>query len=274
MKKIFKLVYKLTPFKKEMYCGLKYFWKPKEPVYKHLHFNGPFVVRIDKTRKFTIYNNNSQIENEIFWEGLTGKWEKESMKLWITLCERAHSVVDIGANTGVYALVAKTVNPSAKVYAFEPHPLFFERLKKNVNKNNFDINFYGQAVSNVDGNLCIEDYSGQTQNISVDSVTLNTFISQNKIDCIDLMKIDVETHEPQVIEGFSNYLAEFRPTIIIEILNNQVAEKIFNAVKNLNYLYFNINEIGGIRQTEKIEKSDYYNYLLCSKEVAVMLGLI
>ena len=274
MKRIIKAIYQLTPFKKEIYSVLKKFWKPKESVYRHLHFKGPFDVTIDKTRKFTIYNNNSQIENEIFWKGLTGKWEKESMKLWIKLCEHSQSIIDIGANAGIYALVAKTINPVAKVYAFEPHPLFFERLKKNANSNNFDIYCYRQAVSNFDGNLSIEDYSGQTQTISVDSVTLNTFISQNNIRRIDLIKIDVETHEPQVMEGFSNYLSAFKPTMIIEILNNHIAEKIFDAVKTLNYLYFNINENGGIRQTKTIEKSDYYNYLFCNKEVALKLGLI
>jgi FkbM family methyltransferase len=274
MKMILKFAYKLIPFKKEMYNALKLFWTPKESIYKHLHFKGPFDVVINKTKKFIIYNNNSQIENEIFWEGLTGKWEKESLKLWINLCKNAQSIIDIGANTGVYSLAAKTVNPYAKVYAFEPHPLFFEQLRKNVKKNNFDIQCYQQAVSNVDGNLTIADYSGQKQNISVNSVTLNTFISQHKIDCVDLMKIDVETYEPQVMEGFSKYLLDFQPTIIIEILNNHVAEKIFNAVKNLNYLYFNINENGGIRQTKSIEKSDYYNYLLCKKDVALKLELV
>lgn len=158
--------------------------------------------------------------------------------------------------------------------AYEPHPLFFERLERNVKKNNFDIYCYKQAVSNFDGNLSIEDFSRKAQKISVDSVTLNKFILQNNISSIDLIKIDVETFEPQVMEGFSKYLSAFKPTMIIEILDDHVAEKIFYAVKTLNYLYFNINENGGIRQTKTIEKSDYYNYLLCCKEVAVKLGLI
>ena len=274
MKKIIKFIYQQIPFKKEIYYFLKTFWKPKESIYKHLHFKGPFDVKIDKTKKFVIYNNNSHIENKIFWEGLTGNFEKESLKLWINLCKHSQIIIDIGANAGVYALVAKTVNPSAKVYAFEPHPLFFERLERNVKKNNFDIYCYKQAVSNFDGNLSIEDFSRKAQKISVDSVTLNTFILQNNISSIDLIKIDVETFEPQVLEGFSKYLSEFKPTMIIEILDEHVAEKIFNAVKTLNYLYFNINENGGIRQTKTIEKSDYYNYLLCSKEVALKIGLI
>ena len=88
------------------------------------------------------------------------------------------------------------------------------------------------------------------------------------------MKIDVETHEPQVMEGFVNNFAKFRPTLLIEILNNKVAEIIFDVVRKYDYLYFNIDENGSVRQTETIEKSDYYNYLLCNEEVARSIGLL
>lgn len=263
------------PFKKEVFSVIKTFWKPKESIYRHLHFKGPFEVKIDESKKFTLNNYNTQIENEIFWEELTGNWEKESLELWIKLCDHSQSIFDIGANTGIYALVAKTVNPGAKVYAFEPHPLFFERLKENVISNNYDISCYEKAISNFDGNLSIEDYAVQNQNISVEAVTLNSFISQNNITKVDLIKIDVETFEPQVMEGFSEYLSQFKPTMIIEILNDEVAEKVFEAVKMLDYLYFNIDDgRGAIRQTKTIEKSDYYNYLLCNKDIAFKHGLI
>ena len=170
--------------------------------------------------------------------------------------------------------MAKTINPNAKVFAFEPHPYFFEILIKNIKLNALKIDAYKMAVSNFDGELCIEDYSGKTDSINVESTTLDTFIEKNGIQKIDLMKIDVETHEPMVMEGFAKYFSHFKPTLLIEILNQSVANFIFEVVKPHDYLYFNINELGGIRQTEQIEKSDYYNYLLCSKEIALQLGLI
>src|SRR6188768_328627 len=173
MKQILKTIYTLIPFKRELYGLLKIFWTPKESIYKHLHFKEPYTVRVDKNRKFKIHNGN-QIENEIFWEGLTGKWESESMKLWLQLCEFSNCIFDVGANTGVYALVAKTVNPKAAVYAFEPHPMFYTMLQRNVQLNNYDIKSYQKAVSNFDGNLSIEDYSGSSPSISVEAITLDT----------------------------------------------------------------------------------------------------
>ena len=96
----------------------------------------------------------------------------------------------------------------------------------------------------------------------------------NKLEKVDLLKIDVETFEPYVIEGFRKSLELYRPTLLIEILNQDVANSISALISNLGYMYFNIDELGGIRQTERLEKSDYYNYLVCQESVAKELDLI
>jgi FkbM family methyltransferase len=189
------------------------------------------------------------------------------------LCEDSETILDIGANTGIYALVAKAVNPRSKVYAFEPQPMFFKLLQQNVSLNNFDIGCEEKAVSNQNAEITIEDYSGEVPSIKVKGTTLDAFIETKGIRKIDLIKIDVESFEPEVLEGFSTYLSRFKPTILLEILNVNVATKVYELVKDLGYLYFNIDEAGAIRQTDKIEKSDYLNYLLCSTEVAIKLGL-
>ena len=188
------------------------------------------------------------------------------------LCEKSEIIIDIGASTGIYSLIAKTINPKSMVYSFEPNPIFFPMLQKNILLNNFDILPYKKAISNRDGTVIIDDYClGTSLSLTSEALTLDTFIKQNSITKIDLMKIDVETHEPQVLEGFLNYLSQFKPTIIIEVLNDDIAKKINNYVHNLDYLYFNIDEIGSIRKTDKIEKSDYYNYLLCNQDIAAKL---
>lgn len=89
-----------------------------------------------------------------------------------------------------------------------------------------------------------------------------------------LVKIDVETHEPEVLSGFKVSLRKFQPVMLIEILNEEVGKKVEDLILGLDYMYFNIDEKGGIRQTSNIVKSDYYNYLLCNKEVANSLGLL
>lgn len=290
MKKVLKSIYDFVPFKKEIFSLLKIVWSPNESIYKHLHFKGIFTVHLTKTKSFKVNHYGYQIENEIFWSGINDGWEKDSLKLWIQLCEQANTIVDIGANTGVYSLVAKTINPLAKIYAFEPVARVFTKLKENVDLNKFDITCIEKAASNFDGNATIYDTNEEhiysvtvNKNMSttetavfetiIETVTLNSFVNQYNIDQIDLMKIDVETHESEVLEGFSEYLTKFKPTLLIEILTEEVGKKVQAMIAPLDYLYFNLNENGAVRRVDTITKSDYYNYLLCSPVIAEKLGL-
>ena len=230
-----------------------------------------------------------QIENEIFWAGLENGWEKESFKLWIELCKEAQFIFDVGANTGIYSLLANAVNPNAKVWAFEPVERVFEKLEENIALNNFSTVCVNQALSDADGTAIIFDTSAEhilsvtvnqnlTPNQKVEKVPipisrLDTYFSQNPIPRIDLMKIDVETHEPEVLQGMGDLLYKHQPTLLIEILNEEVGEKIHRIIGDLDYLYFNIDEKGGIHKAEQIQKSDYFNFLLCPKEIANKLQI-
>ena len=93
------------------------------------------------------------------------------------------------------------------------------------------------------------DPSVKVEEVEIETITLNKFIKDNNIPRIDLMKIDVETHEPETLEGFSDYLSIFRPAMLIEILNNEIGARVEKLVNGLGYLYFNIDENNGIQQT-------------------------
>lgn len=291
MRKVLKALYQYIPFKRELFLIIRKIWKPSKSIYKHLHFTGVISVPIDNSKSFKINHYGYQVENEIFWDGLTGSWEKESLKLWIKLCERSNIIFDIGANTGVYSLIAKTIKPQAQVFAFEPVKRVYQKLRSNIVLNDYTISSVEAALSNNDGFATIYDIDSEhTYSVTVgmnmqhpeakiietkiQTLTLRTVIKNNKINTLDLMKIDVETHEPEVLEGMGEYLAKFKPTMIIEILDDVVGQKVQERLKDLGYLYFNIDERGPIRQTNEIGKSDYFNYLLCMPPVARELGLI
>ena len=87
------------------------------------------------------------------------------------------------------------------------------------------------------------------------------------------MKIDVETHEVEVLQGMGKYLDLFRPAMLIEILNDEVGAGVEEMVKDKGYLYFNIDENAGLKKVDHIYKSDYYNYLLCDADTAKYLDL-
>ncbi len=287
-KSILKKFYDLLPFKKQVFQIIKLF-NPEHELYKHLYFVDWIRVEIESSKSFLIRHYGFQVENELFWKGVLGH-EGVSMKQWIELSRNAKVVFDIGANTGIYGLVTQTLNPSAKIFAFEPVARVFQKLRLNIEKNNFPIYPVEKAASNFNGSASIydlpsehiysvtvgKDLSGSkdSKKVEISTLRLDTFIKENNITNIDLMKIDVETHEPEVLEGMGVFLRQFMPTLLIEILNEEVAEKVNTVLDGMNYLFFNIDELAGIRQTAKIEKSDYYNYLVCSPEVAKNLKLI
>src|SRR5688572_21535105 len=102
MKELVAKLYKKIPFKKQMFQFIKFFWTPPHSVYKHLHFTGILKIKVDENVFFNMQHDGTEIENDFFWRGLSGGWEKISMQYWIALCRNAKVIVDIGANTGVY----------------------------------------------------------------------------------------------------------------------------------------------------------------------------
>lgn len=291
MKKLLKAAYKALPFKQQLFTLLKGIWVPPHAVYKHLNFKGILDVKVDEQQRFKIKHYGYSLENDLFWLGLRNGWEKHSIDLWLKLCKQSNVVLDIGANTGVYSLITKSVNPQAKVYAFEPVKRVFEKLKANIDLNGFDVVCTEAALSNYDGtakifipdtehvytvtvNDNILSKNIKTIETEIRTVTLKSFIEQEAINHIDLIKLDVETHEPEVLEGFGSYLMMYKPTILIEILNDNVGTKVQSYAEKCGYLFFNIDEKKGVRKVDQITKSDAFNYLLCTEDIAKSIHLI
>ncbi len=303
---IIKTIYNLIPFKKYFFLLIKFFFTPSQKIYQHLVFKGVFKV-FSGTNTFKIFHTATIIENQLFWKGLDG-FEPNSLKLWAKMSKNSETIFDLGANSGVFSLISKSENPNSKVFAFEPVDRVFKILKKNVLINNYDVVCSKLAVSNEDGigyffdddeeftqsvviNLDLEDTASgrgveknELHKVETKLIKLDTFIEQNDIQNIDLLKIDVETHEPEVIEGFKKNLKNFRPTLLVEIIRDSVAESLEKQLADLNYMFFYINEpFGGVdeeaegkpyQQVERLVGGAFGNYLICSSEKARELNLI
>ncbi|HEY5464524.1 MAG TPA: FkbM family methyltransferase [Hanamia sp.] len=291
MKKIIKNIYKRIPLKRELFSFFKKIWSPPESVYQHLYFNGIIKVKVNDVQNFKMMHYGYPIENDLFWKGLYGSWEKQSIKLWTDLSKKSKVIFDIGANTGVYSMVAKAVNPNAVVHAFEPFEAIYKKMVHNAGINDFQIHTNCKAVSNYTGdgviytedadfaysvtvnkNLWVKD--GEPIKLNIKTITLKEYIKQNNITSIDLMKIDVETHEPEVMEGFEPYFKQFKPILLIEILNDEIAKKLSSYFDPKAYGFYNIDEQNGIRKTASLLKSDFYNYLIVPIEKENLMPIL
>lgn len=281
IKAVLKQLRNALPFKKQLFTLLRPL-HPPESVFRHLYFQGWFRVRVGQSH-FVMKHQGFQLENNIFWKGLAG-WEPVSMRAWIALCTGAKSIMDIGANTGLYALVAKAINPTAKVNSFEPVTRVFRRLEENIHANEFDIEAHCMGMSNFNGEATIYDLPSEhvysvtiNKNLNDDNtkviptqvavITLDEFAKSRGITKVDLIKLDVETHEPEVLEGAFQTLSTNLPAILIEILNDEVAARVEKCITHLPYAFFVMDEGRGPILTGELKPHQFTNYLLCPKRM-------
>ena len=306
LKQIAKFFYNLLPLKKYLFFLVRKLFLPTQNLYQHLTFKGIFKVPVGN-KKIKIFHTGTILENQLFWKGLEG-YEPNSLKIWLKLSEMSNIIFDLGANNGIYSLLAKSKNPASTVHAFEPVERIYKLLKKNVSINDFDITCHNKAISNTDGmgfffdddeeittsvnvNMSLSEaasYKGVDEEtlhrVETEIITLDTFIKEGNIPKIDLMKIDVELHEPEVFDGFAENLKKFKPVLIIEIIRDYVGASLHEKLSGLGYNYFFINEpYGGVDHPikgEAYQKVDtltggrYGNYLFCSNDIVDELKLV
>lgn len=258
-------------------------WLSKK-IYLDLKFSAIFDVKINNSSKFKLKHFGGRIESETFWFGLFNTFEKESGWLWIKLAKNARVILDIGANTGLYSLVAKTINESSIIHAFEPSKNTFHKLIENNKINKFNIICNEIALSNSDGYATFYDsfdtnqtsasMSNEMSNLwdkfqvnsySVQTMSIKNYIlrSNIKIDEIDLIKIDVEMFEPTVMEGFEGLLYNLNAFIFIEVLRNEIADKL-NLIFDNKFTFYHLQENETLIKCKSLQVVPLkWNYLAC-----------
>lgn len=278
MKKILSWLLNVLPFKKNIFLLLRIFPVPQS-IYQHLYFKGAFSVRA-ATGRFKMQHYGYELENEMFWKGLNG-WEKTTFQVWSLLSQKAKCIIDVGANTGVFSLLSKTVNEGAAVFAFEPVTRVARRLLSNIELNGFEIRVVEKGLSNFEGKATIYDIPAEhvysvtvNKNLNLPDqpvipteiyvTTLAAYARANNLPKVDLVKIDVETHEPEVLEGMLDMLRTDRPALIIEILNEEVANRVNGLLGGMDYLFYVLDDSTGPRLMKSVALSEYKNILACS----------
>lgn len=122
------------------------------------------------------------------------------------------TVIDIGAHIGAFSLFASKYAKKGKVFSFEPVPDNFEILAENIALNTADnVIAVNKAVSDKNGKQKIflnnkntgrhSLYSQRADAgaINIDVISLDNFISKNKIKSIDFLKMDCEGSEYPIL---------------------------------------------------------------------------
>ena len=152
------------------------------------------------------------------------------------------TAIDIGANIGAWSI--KYSDKFEKIYAFEPNPLTYAHLKKNIKKYK-KIKAFQCALGNENNinDLYIHNRPGR------DSLSHKSedYIKSIKVKCrklddfgfnnIGLIKIDTEGFEWHILLGSHKTIKRENPQLYIEIHQENQIEPIKSFLKELNYEY-------------------------------------
>lgn len=141
-------------------------------------------------------------------------------------------IIDIGANIGNHTLFFAEFLECKKIHSFEPVATNMNILRKNIENYKDKCICYDIALSNKCGHFSL--YNSQTDNYggfslhsysngtsllideNIEVATLDRFNLKN----ISMIKIDVENHENEVLEGAINTILENKPIIFVENLHH------------------------------------------------------
>lgn len=149
-------------------------------------------------------------------------------------------VVDAGANTGFYSLLAASACSSNRVLAFEPVPVVADILHANIRQNGLEqrVRVISCALSSSSGRLDLymptqehglvetsaslepdfKDVHSATSPVLVRTLDRAVLRLAPFARHLSLIKIDVEGHEASVLAGARWTVLRYRPIIFIEIL--------------------------------------------------------
>lgn len=164
---------------------------------------------------------------------LFGERELEHKKMLEEVLEPGMSVLDIGANIGYYALMElNLIGKTGNLIAVEPSPSNVDLLKRNLSLNGYlGVEVHNAAISNISGNKLFHLSSMSNLNtfhnigtgiehLSGESLNVQTFTVPEimKGRHLDLIRMDVEGHEVEVLDGLLPAIEnnEMSPMIIFE----------------------------------------------------------
>ncbi|REJ52574.1 MAG: FkbM family methyltransferase [Microcystis aeruginosa DA14] len=160
-------------------------------------------------------------------------WFEAEMELWRTQIRPDMTVIDVGANVGVYTFsAAQRVGETGKVIAIEPFKACVNCLQETSRINQLPwVKIYEAAASDHCGsaklslhntselNEVISDNSPNydlANTVTIQCLTLDSLIETENLTRVDWLKIDAEGHEIKVLQGAERLLTEFKPNIIYE----------------------------------------------------------
>ena len=221
-----------------------------------------------------------QLPLEYNYRRITGQLEQE-LSFLKNLITKPGRGIDIGANRGLYSYALSKI--CSEVEAFEPQKQCIDIINSYSQKNSKNINTHNCALSNQKGSLTLNipiiqgkfrttfstglatfgKYEGEYQKIDVPVCKLDQYDFKDVV----FIKIDVEGHEKQVIDGAKETIVREHPVLLIEIeqrhLDDTPITNLFDEIRQLGYEGYFVYQ-GSLLKIEEFSCEKYQKDFLMS----------
>jgi FkbM family methyltransferase len=197
--------------------------------------------------------------------------ERGEVKFLESIVQEGMNVMDIGANKGITTTFIANRIGGGKLYSFEPVPEYYHTLRKNLSSNGLEnakvyelavadqvgkVDFYHRGLSS---GIIFEEGA---KRFEASATTVDTFLSEEKVERLDLINMDCEGSEFLVLKGAKETLRKNRIRIFCEVHHTflrQLGHSIEEIVKYLKNLGFQVQSISlnDLKAGNNYEKCDY-----------------
>jgi FkbM family methyltransferase len=216
------------------------------------------------------------------------------------LVQPGDTAFDIGANIGIYSvLLSRLCGPTGRVWAFEPVPDTYWRLRETLALNRCENVIPAQsAICEESGSVRMNLFEPQfsewntlgmptmraldgspilpSQSVEVPAHALDQFCDAERIERINFLKVDVEGFELSVFRGARRLLQERRVDYIcFEISKEPLkgagikSRRVFEALETRGYFAYRFDNMTGAFQGPVQDTSEYWtNFFASCKDLS------
>jgi len=179
--------------------------------------------------------------------------EKDHTLIKGFLSKKDKIIFDLGANEGFYTLIAKMKSPESKIFCFEPNLYAFKLMKRNLKENKLkSVKLINKAVTSRNGFINFEVVLGRTtiggtkiykkyrnkenlKKIKVKSITLKKAMKKNRVERVNLLKIDVEGSEFDILKNSVKVLDKIDKIVVEYHKAQKTKNKTLNILSKNNF---------------------------------------
>ncbi len=227
---------------------------------------GQMIVGREKWLLLTAHTNLARMRG--------GSYERAFRQFSNLLPDRG-LIVDIGANLGVMSAYLAQKNSSWKIVAIEPIPLHVTVINRFFKyKQLINIEIVEKAISDKDGWVEMKvpmeegmlqhglaslemqkDSAGELH--QVHAITLDQLMEQYPKEVVIGIKIDVENHEWEVLQGGLQTIQKYQPIIMAELWNDLKKQQCLHLLTSLGYRVMYVNMQGQLVSYQGEDVIDY-----------------